>query len=330
MDIEFLLNSVDDCIFQIYKIENNKNITFYKNNDYKNLSRCFLKFKTNLSISMANNLTYNYNETIYIDIYDRPRQKNKNNGYINITLNVDEYIFQTCELYSSNFLDCKNCNKTSDGKLRCDNDQLLFYKDDDINYQNGDMYKLEFNIQSKEELNCRKFNINNNFYTLSQKKYNFTINYKDDELELINFNSTDNFYRNKNPNNLTVNYKNYYFKVYFINTSFNGSLLGLNLNNDEIILNSEDSFIVNELRGLKYKLSPFEKISRQAYLSFEIQAFNNPKNIIYSESVSKKETFKFYIKLEGDHLLCLNKEQMINSNIYFFFYPDVIFLYLID
>ena len=134
MDIEFLLNGVDDCIFQIYKIENNKNITFYKNNDYKNRNMCFQKFKTNLSISMANNLTYNYNETIYIDIYDRPL-KSGNKGFINITLNVDEYIFQTCELYYFNFLDCKNCNKTSDGKLRCDNDQLLFYNNKDINYQ---------------------------------------------------------------------------------------------------------------------------------------------------------------------------------------------------
>ena len=160
-------------------------------------------------------------------------------------------------------------------------------------------------INSSNELIIENNGTDQNFYVLKQNKFDLLIYYKNDELELINFNNTDNFYINSNQT-FNVNYSNYYFKVYF-NNIFNGTLIRLNLNDSIIELNNNSSFKVNKYNGLKYKLSPQEKKNRKSYLELKIRAYNCPYNINYSKPVSREVIFKFNISLYGDNLTCLNE-----------------------
>ena len=139
-------------------------------------------------------------------------------GYLNIIIQIDENIINTCQ---NNILKCNNC-LIKNGKYNCDkHNKFHFYPG-----INGTYY-FYFQINSINELNSNIFN--STFYTLAQKNYSLSLYYKENELELINFNTTDNFYIEDNRS-LSVNYSNYYFKINSIN-QFNGILKGLNLSN---------------------------------------------------------------------------------------------------
>ena len=70
----------------------------------------------------------------------------------------------------------------------------------------------------------------------------------------------NNFYIKDNPNNITINYENYFFKIYFNQNSFKGKLIGLNLSDySDIKLSNGSNFTVSISKGLRYILSDEEK-----------------------------------------------------------------------
>ena len=257
MFLSFVINSVDDCIAKIYKTVNYKNLTLFENKQYEDCEASM--FFNDLPKTYVYNTPYNFNEIIYVSIYDIKSKKNNNKASVNITTRIDEYtIIQTCFV---DFWNCSNCIKEAEHKFYCESNEILLYKKLDERFIYGGLYYLEFNINSQDKLNNVAFKVDNEFYFLNQKKYNFTIGYEEDELELINFNTTETFYR-KDNSSLLIDYKNYYFKINFNDKEYDGCFLGLNLMNEEMCLKNGEDFKITNNKGLRYKLklSSIEKI----------------------------------------------------------------------
>ena len=222
-------------------------------------------------------------------------------GFVSVDVKINEY-----NIYANNnkFWKCLNC-QTNDKNYFFKNNSFYFYKYEKY-ATNNTLYNFTFQINSFSELNNQNLEINNSFYELSGKTFDHSLNYKYYELELINFNTTDNFYIIDNRN-LSVNYTNYYFKVSFSN-KFSGILKGLNLNNSYTNITNNGFFRVNETNGLIYQLSEEENKNYGAYLQLKIIAYN----IYLNKSVTRKKSFNFNITLTGDYLKCLF-DQKINK-----------------
>ena len=220
------------------------------------------------------------------------------NGFVSITVTINEY-----KLIKNNnkFWICSNCYGENRNYILKDN-KYHFYGDKNKEVPQVNIYNFTFQVNSFFELNSSNSIINDSFYELSGKQVNLNLNYKDNELELINFNTKDIFYI-KEDKNLSVNYTNYYFRVYF-NKKFSGTLKGLNSDNFYININNNDFFRVNETNGLMYQLSPEDKKNYEVYLKLNITAYN----IYLNKAVTKEKSFNFNIILTGDYLKCLNEE----------------------
>ena len=275
------LIKIDDCIKSIYRNKNGKNSILFESEDCNFEDHGNTQ---NIYRELVKNEYYEYGDLVYINA--------KNNGgsaSMNIIIQIDEYIISTCP---NDILKCINCQNLYN---YCNNNEFIMFLDNGHNANEDKIYYyFYFQINSFNELNSNKIGINHNFYALAQKKYLLSVNYQEDEIELINFKNTDNFYIADN-NSLPINYTNYYFKIYSIN-QFSENLIGLNLSNSEIKLKNNDSFIVTESKGLRYRLSPQEKKDGGTYINFKIRAYNFPNNIYYSEPVSQlKEFFFIYL-----------------------------------
>ena len=306
--LSLIVDNVDDCISKIEIIQNNNNKTYFNfiekfGNQY--LERCsphyeeeFKNFQI-IGIPKINNILYNIGEVIYLEVYSQGIV----DGYMSVTVKINEYIIH------NKFWNCTNCI----GENIFDGEKYNLFPD---NYPiNNKYFYFYFTAHNFSELNYENVEIDNYFYSLSNKTiFNHSINYKKDKLELINFNNTENF-RITNNNTLNINYTNYFFTIYFKN-KFYGNLVGLNSNNLEINITNGTNFYINETKGLQYILSPIEKYNYSASLFLKIRAYNRYLN----KSVSKEEDFHFYINLIGDNLKCLNKELNISlKNVYYYF-----------
>ena len=123
------------------------------------------------------------NDTIFIDIYDVG-----NLGYINMIIELDEFAITTCQ---KNFWKCINWLKKEDDNYKCDRNTFYFYPKQ---YGSSGIFYLFFQINSINEINSEGIEVNSTFYTLDQINTSFSLHYQEDELELINFNNTNNFY----------------------------------------------------------------------------------------------------------------------------------------
>ena len=86
-------------------------------------------------------------------------------------------------------------------------------------------------------------------------KTNFYISPKslEDEIELINFNTSENL-KVDNTEIPATFYKELGFKINFDEyTPFEGELTGLDTSNNDVILKSNDILLVSETKGLRYK-----------------------------------------------------------------------------
>ena len=248
----FYLNKVEDCISKIY-IGNKTLFDFF---DKYNESICISEdysFYPNKGNPLIHNEPYNFGDIIYMDVYDNIKQ----DGYVKITITINEYKIET---KNKKFWQCLNCkNNNSNDYIIKNSDFIFYFYENNDGLQNNANFTFTFRINSILELNYEDIEINDSFYALNSSKIiNLEIDYKNEEVELINFNSTDNFYI-KDDNTLLVNYSNYYFQVTFEN-DFNGSLKGLNFDDNLYHgLNNNSFFKVNETNGLIYQLSPNEK-----------------------------------------------------------------------
>ena len=288
MDVLF----ADECINKIYIKNNSDNITYFilDQNYRKTCNSKENYYYPNNGTPIIENKEYIIGQRLFVEVYDRVCGSS-----LNIIVRINEYIIM---LYHQKYWNCLNCPNFT-------------HKTDflDLAYEGGDsnniIYSLYFQIDNFEDF--KFFEIDDTFFSLTSLKiFNRSLYYKNDFLELINFNTSDNFYITKN-NSLEVNYTNYKFLIEF-NKNFSGTLIGLNANNSEMQLNSRDYFYINESNGLKYILSLEDKKNYGSILEFNIQAYNE-----FSNAVSQKQEFIFNIILEGDNLKCLNKEIYIDS-----------------
>ena len=290
---------VDDCISNIYieKLNDKTNISLFK---IKDIKECYIdktRYYPDSYPYIVKNHIYELGDIVYIVSYNV-----WNIGFINIIIQLDEFILKTCQ---QNILKCNNCIQELNQYV-CKNDEFI------SSYLNTGYYYYFFQLNSIYELN--KSEINSTFYTLAQKIDSFSLYYQEDELEIINFYNPDNFYIIENKS-LAVNYSYYYFKIDSIN-QFNGTLKGLNLSNSEITLKNNDSFKVTESRGLIYRLSSQEKKNGSVYIKFNITVYNFPNSIHYSNAVTISKEFHFNISLTGENLKCLNHYNYYYNGVY--------------
>ena len=295
----------DDCIYNIYTFKNNElNKYFNFTEKYFEGIECNWSFRGVYDNPLVRNKPYEFGEIIFMEAKDTDPV----NGYVIISVTINEYIIKTSD---KKFWKCLNC-RTYDKNYDFNHDRFNFYSD---NNKSIGVYNFTFQINSSSELNNSSFKINDSFYELSGKTFNLSPNYKNYELELINFNTTENFYIKDNQS-LWVNYTNYYFKVIFDN-QFSGTLKGLNSNNFYTNITNESFFKVNKTIGLIYQLSPEDRENYGAYLILKIFAYN-----INYQKVSAEKLFVFNITLVGDYLKCL-KEPKNNhpdlKNIYHYY-----------
>ena len=306
----FYLNKVEDCISKIC-IGNKTLFDFF---DKYNENNCIMgdySFYPNKGIPLIRNEPYNFGEIIYMDVYDNIYK----DGCVKISITINEYKIETKH---KEFWQCLNCN--SKDYIIKDSDFIFYFYENQAGLKNKTNFTFTFRINSILDLNYIDIEINDSFYALNSSKIiNLEIDYKNEEVELINFNSTDNFYI-KDDNTLLVNYSNYYFQVTFEN-DFNGSLKGLNFDDNLYHgLNNNSFFKVNETNGLIYQLSPNEKKNYKAFLTLKIIAYN----IYLNKSVTNEKAFNFNITVTGDYLKCLNEGGFVNSkSIYNYYCPNL-------
>ena len=291
---------VDDCIYKLYSYKESKRKDYFNFLENHTESICnpnYLDYGNPLILDEP----YEIGDIIYMEVKD----KLVGFGYVNITVKINEYNIKARD---QKFWKCLNCHGNN-SNYYFDN-IFKFYKNGQINAANNFLYNFTFQINSSSELYNYNFEINNSFYELSGNTFNLILNNTYNELELINFNTTDYFYISNNKN-LSVNYTNYYFKVHFDKNI--GNLKGLNLDNCYTNITNNGSFKINKTNGLIYQLSSEDKRNYGAYLHLKITAYN-----IYSnQPVTKEKSFIFNITLTGYYLKCLNEIRMPDSeNIY--------------
>ena len=292
--LSIYVDEVDDCIYNIYTYNNTKQIKYFNYTEKYGYSCTNKKY----DIPLIKNKLYKFGDIIFMEAKDEISNTHQKNGFVSITVTINEY-----KLIKNNnkFWICSNCYGENRNYILKDN-KYHFYGDKNKEVPQVNIYNFTFQVNSFFELNSSNSIISDSFYELSGKQVNLNLNYKDNELELINFNTKDIFYI-KEDKNLSVNYTNYYFRVYF-NKKFSGTLKGLNSDNFYININNNDFFRVNETNGLMYQLSPEDKKNYEVYLKLNITAYN----IYLNKAVTKEKSFNFNIILTGDYLKCLNEE----------------------
>ena len=155
------------------------------------------------------------------------------NAYLKITVYVNEY---TIEINHKKFWVCENC-KTSDGNCIYDikKKRLKFCKVTGINFlkcSKSYNYNFYFQINNPSELEYEENIVNNDYYGFTeQKDFYITICNVENEIALINFNTTDNFYIKDNIT-LIPPYEDKGFKIIFLN-SISGKFVGLDASKND-------------------------------------------------------------------------------------------------
>ena len=198
----FYLKNVEDCIYKIYT-ENKTLFYFYKNHNYDECISEKFDYYPNNGNPIISSEPYKLGEIIYMDVLDNFYEY----GNVKITITINEYKIETSHQKFWKCLNCINDNDSSDYIIKDSDLKFYFYKN-----MNGskkytvNFFNFTFKINSILELNYNEVGINNSFYALnSSKNYYRELYYKYDEVELINFNTTDNFYIKDNKS-LFVNY----------------------------------------------------------------------------------------------------------------------------
>ena len=288
--ISFKLIAVDDCIKEIYISDKIVfNLTRISESD-----DCNINDKTIYPEYLIHNYEYEYGTNITFKFEDRIR----GSGYMNIIAYFNEYIIKAS---NQKFWKCINCMGENNNYL------ISSYKPDALSFyltipsSSQKLFQFIFNIDNYNEQEFSIFDVNDEYFSFTDKK-NFYIDIHDleTEVELINFNDTDNFYITNNKS-FPIDINNYKFEVNYINKGeFNGQLKALNFENKEEVLESGFQFKVSNQMGIRYQLDQKEIENKKANVSLRIKAFNYPyQNSPYSKQVAKEEEFNFIINIYG-------------------------------
>ena len=254
----------------------------------------YLSIYPNGGNPIIENKNYTFEKTIFIQIYNIGGP-----SFIKMAVKINEYIINISN--NSKFWSSEEYENFNDNKYHFKNNKG--YKD------------LYFKLDNISDLkNESRVEVNETFYAfISQMNFNYSIHYKNDECELINFNSSDKFYIKGNKS-LLVDITNHKFRIIFMN-QFNGTLIGLNQSNLESNISNNSFFYISESKRLKYILSSEDKQKYYSHLNLKIQAYE----IYLLRPVSEPKEFNFYINLVGDKFECLKEYFSLDSkNIYYY------------
>ena len=239
-------------------------------------------FTKNLKYEYGNLITFKFQDSCHFD------------GFMNISVYFNEYIIT---IHDQRFWKCLDCI-SDDKNYVYENGRLNFYSGKGNGETNEKIYTFIFQINKIEDLynggEKGPFKVNNEYYDFNDKKiFYLQIYYLDNELELINFNTPDNFHI-KDNSTFPVEFSDYIFNVKYINNDFSGTLSALNLSNYKIDLNNDCYFKISNEMGIKYKLTNEEINNKAVNVSLKITAYNG----IYNQ-VAKETEFYFIITVYG-------------------------------
>ena len=275
------LEIVDNCLKSINKEENE---TLYVNENVPPNCRLSQQYPVPLFQT-----PYEYKQKIFIEFFDA--------GYIGnfrMTVNINEYTIKT---EHNRFWTCVNCYGENNNYIYNPYENRFEFYKGYTGVPNELYFTFYFQINSPLELEYKNNIVKDSFYAFtSQKYFNFIIDSLEDEINLINFNTTDNFYIKNNPA-LIVPYEEKGFKIFFDKDSFSGTFIGLNEMKGDIKLNNGDIFKVSQSKGLRYILGDDEKRKKELYLKIKLVAYSS-SHASLSKPVSKEQEFHFYICLK--------------------------------
>ena len=292
--VKMELIEINNCVTRIYHNEN-----LHKNFSKESSESCDEDNWDGYTYPLIDNLSYELGDKITFIIGNQGKH-----SYIKINVFINEYII---ECKHNRFWKCTNCS-TSNGNYEFNQEQGRFdLIGDGLSHLTS--FNIYFQINSSDQLNFEGNNVSSDFYSLKPKEafINISTFEIDNEISLINFNTPNYFYIQNNTNNNSVNYSNYYFKIYFTDNSFSGKYIGIDLSNSDIELNNGSSFKVNDWKGLRYKLSHEEKKKKGANLFFQVEGYNSPDNTTLSKIIAKITKYNFNISISNNHSICLNE-----------------------
>ena len=282
---EFLM--VDDCIREV-DVSNRMVFGFTP----ANLSSCDSEYQNIYPHFFVKNEKYDFGTEIKFIFQDSWHI----DGFMNITVHFNEYYINATDRL---FWQCIDCG-TDDKNYYYDENkkQISFYKSSD-GAKNEKNYTFIFQINNFDEINNlinnNKLKVNHEYYAFTDKKIIYLkLHYTDDELELINFNSRENFHINGNRT-LSFDSSKFYYHIDYINSDFSGTLSALGMNSNPLVLGDNYDFRTSNEVGIRYKLTPEEISNRAVNVSIYLTAFNNK-----GKQVTSKTEFIFVITLYGD------------------------------
>ena len=225
------------------------------------------------------------------------------NSYFCFELNFNEYKI-TSEIEHRDLIRCYDCigDGNNDYRMQTNCYHNYFYPD---NIENKfEYFHYTFRVESLEKIKLQNFAVNEEFYSFNTQQnfyYYFHVNHIPDEIDLINFNTSTNFYMTGKPE-LVVDYFNYYFKLNFINNNgFTGYLKALqkdNNNEKDIYYNTNSNeFRISDKNGLIYVFSNSDKDNKNDIdIDIKVVAYNCIDcEVSHSKKVSKEGIFYFKI-----------------------------------
>ena len=204
-------------------------------------------------------------------------------NYFKITIYINEYIIKT---EHNKFWTCTDCQGPDGNYIYNDNRKRIEFHNIPNCY--NCYFHFYFQINSSSDLNYENNIVDSNYYSFtSQKNIYIHICNLEDEIELINFNTTETFYIKENVSQST-NFEEKGFKIIF-DESISGIFIGLDASNEDKELNSGDIFHVTNNKGLRYRLSDKDKVKLGVHLKIKCVAYSS--FVSYPKLLKNKNLF---------------------------------------
>ena len=295
------IKEIDDCL-SIIKNNNDKIFYSYEctDSDNHNYPKDPIEFE------------YKFGEIIYFEIYDKIKE-----AYIGIEIRINE--FKLIKKLQQ-FLVCTNCDTTDGNYIYKSKEERFDLKK---HSSSSKTYKLNFSINSEEELIYSNDIIDKKYYIFNKNENNLinSINFNK-ELILIDFKIKKNFHIDHNKT-LIVPFDTIYFQLYFDKNILNtGKIMGYNFKTQRYEeLHNNDTFQINDQYStLNYIFSENDKNNRRAHIKINIRTYNSPKDLSLSQIVSNLGIFEYIIESDGNinctyyHYNISNEEKYIYGN----------------
>ena len=265
-------------------------------------------------------MPYEIGQKIFFDFY---ADVTKTIGYASFIVYINEYTIKT---EYNKFWKCTNCGGENNNYIYNNGQNRFdFYTSgtsEDIINNEDFIFHFYFQISSYSELNYEGNEFQSYYYSFTEKQYFFlSIPNLDQQIDIINFNTTNIFYIVNNET-LKTPFDVIKYKIYFDDLiTFNGKFIGLNELNNDIELNKEDFFQVSATKGLRYKLSETEKEKKGIYLKIRVEAYNSPYLERSPQLLSHIAEFNFLMCFTGYKMCdimqsfkCLNEGFYLDSS----------------